>query len=86
MVLGASAEFHRQNNPEIQERPSDNIEVPQLMKRLPQLNEKNKERPLCFIYSIKARTLLHAHLSRLNLPLNTLEEDRVAVVCFFKLT
>jgi len=80
MVLGASAEFHRRNNPDIQERPSDNIEVPQLMKRLPQLNEKNKERPLCFIYSIKARALLHAHLSRLPLPPTTLEEDRVAVM------
>jgi len=80
MVLGASAEFHRRNNPDIQERPSDNMEVPQLMKRLPQLNEKNKERPLCFIYSIKARALLHAHLSRLPLPPTTLEEDRVAVM------
>jgi len=41
MILGASAVFHRRNNPEIQERRSDNSEVPQLMKRLPQLNEKN---------------------------------------------
>ena len=80
MILGASAEFHRRNNQEIHERPSDNVEVPQLMKRLPQLNEKNKERPLCFIYSIKARALLHAHLTRMNLPPQTLEEDRVAVV------
>lgn len=80
MILGASAEFHRRNNPEIQERRSDNTEVPQLMKRLPQLNEKNKERPLCFMYSIKARTLLHAHLTRLDLPQSTLEEDRCAVV------
>lgn len=80
MILGASAEFHRRNNPEIQERRSDNTEVPQLMKRLPQLNEKNKERPLCFMYSIKARTLLHAHLTRLDLPQSTLEEDRCAVI------
>lgn len=80
MILGASAEFHRRNNPEIQERRSDNVEVPQLMKRLPQLNEKNKERPLCFMYSIKSRSLLHAHLTRLDLPPLTLEEDRMAVV------
>ena len=80
MILGASAEFHRRNNQDILERPSDNLEVPQLMKRLPQLNEKNKERPLCFIYSIKARSLLHAHLTRLDLPKSTLEEDRQAVV------
>ena len=80
MILGASAEFHRRNNPEIHERPSDNSQVPQLMKRLPQLNEKNKERPLCFIYSIKSRALLHAHLSRMALPAETLEVDRIAVV------
>ena len=80
MILGASAEFHRRNNQDILERPSDNLEVPQLMKRLPQLNEKNKERPLCFIYSIKARSLLHAHLTRLDLPKSTLEEDRQAMV------
>lgn len=80
MILGASPEFHRRNNPEMMERPSDNVEVPQLMKRLPQLNEKNKERPLCFIYSIKARALLHAHLSRMPLPPNTLDEDRFAIV------
>ena len=80
MILGASAEFHRRNNQEIQERRSDNTEVPQLMKRLPQLNEKNKEKPLCFMYSIKARSLLHAHLTRLDLPQSTLEEDRCAVV------
>ena len=83
MILGASAEFHRRNNQDILERPSDNIEVPQLMKRLPQLNEKNKERPLCFIYSIKSRSLLHAHLTRLELPKSTLEEDRQAVVYIF---
>lgn len=83
MILGASPEFHRRNNPEMMERPSDNVEVPQLMKRLPQLNEKNKERPLCFIYSIKARALLHAHLSRMPLPPNTLDEDRFAIVCCF---
>ena len=84
MILGASAEFHRRNNQDIVERPTDNTEVPQLMKSLPQLNEKNKERPLCFIYSIKARSLLHAHLSRLELPRTTLEEDRIAVVCYLE--
>ena len=28
MVLGASAEFHVKHNSEIQERPSDNQEIP----------------------------------------------------------
>lgn len=43
------------------------------MKRLPNLEEKNKEKPLCFPYSVKARALLHAHFMRLDLPPNTLE-------------
>jgi translocation protein SEC63 len=51
-----------------------------LIKQLPQLNEKNKERPLCFYYSIKARALLHAHLSRISMNSNTLELDRQLVV------
>ena len=38
------------------------------MKKLPNLDEKNKEKPLCFVYSVKARALLHAHFARLVLP------------------
>lgn len=111
MVLAASMEFEKGHNSQVQERVSDNIEVPQvcsnsnkihrttlvlslsvqlnflycififqLIKQLPNLNEKNKERPLCFHYSIKARALLHAHLSRMPLPPNTLELDRQLVI------
>ncbi|KAK7063040.1 secretory subunit [Halocaridina rubra] len=80
MVLAASLEFEKGHNPEIVERPTDNIELPQLMKQLPNLGEKNKERPLCFAYSIKARSLLHAHLSRIPLPENTLDQDRLYIV------
>ncbi|KAK2171190.1 hypothetical protein NP493_1094g02025 [Ridgeia piscesae] len=76
MVLAASFEFNRQYNQEVVERPSDNEQIPRLMKNLPYLNEKNKERPLCYLYSIKARCLIHAHLSRLELPQNTLEPDK----------
>lgn len=76
MVLGASFEFDKNNNAEIVERPSDNEEVPMLMKQLPNLDEKNKERPLCFGYSVKARALLHAHFARLHLPPNSLAEDQ----------
>ena len=46
------------------------------MRELPQLNEKNKERPLCFPYSVKARALIHAHLSRLDLPPDTLRTGK----------
>lgn len=80
MVLAASLEFEKGHNPEIVERPTDNIELPQLIKQLPNLGEKNKERPLCFAYSMKARSLLHAHLSRMRLPDDTLDQDRLYIV------
>ncbi|KAI4464948.1 sec63 domain-containing [Holotrichia oblita] len=51
-----------------------------LIKTIGNLNEKNKERPLCFLYSIKARALLHAHLSRIPLNPLTLEQDRRYIV------
>ncbi|XP_046392377.1 translocation protein SEC63 homolog [Ischnura elegans] len=80
MILAASLEFEKKHNGEIQERPTDNEEVPVLIKQLPNLGEKNKERPLCYGYSIKARALLHAHLSRIELPKETLDKDRIIVV------
>ncbi|XP_054722431.1 translocation protein SEC63 homolog, partial [Uloborus diversus] len=80
MILAASLEFEKSHNGEVVERPSDNVEVPQLIKDLPNLGEKNKEKPLCFGYSIKARALIHAHLSRMKLPPNTLDEDRLYIV------
>lgn len=52
----------------------------QLIKQLPNLNEKCKELPLCRMYSIKARALLHAHLGRIPLKENTLERDRQFIV------
>lgn len=75
MILSASMEFEKSHNNDVQERPSDNVELPQLMRELPHLNEKNKERPLCYPYSIKARALLHAHFSRIALPQETLLKD-----------
>ncbi|KAF2893531.1 hypothetical protein ILUMI_12642 [Ignelater luminosus] len=80
MILSASLEFDRKHNSEIIERQSDNEEVPQLIRKLPNLNEKNKERPLCFGYSIKARAIIHAHLSRIPLNPPTLEQDRRYVI------
>lgn len=80
MIIAASPEFERTHNSEVIERPTDNQEVPQLIRELPNLNEKNRERPLCFGYSIKARALLYAHLSRMKLPPNTLDIDRAYIV------
>lgn len=48
----------------------------QLIKHLPNLDEKNKEKPLCYPYSVKARALLHAHFQRLDLPPDTLAIGR----------
>jgi len=75
MILAGSLEFEKGHNNEIQERPSDNVELPELMRDLPNLGDKNKEPPLCYPYSIKARALIHAHLSRLELPRLTLKSD-----------
>lgn len=47
---------------------------------MPNLNEKCKELPLCRLYSIKARSLLHAHLSRMPLNAETLEVDRQFII------
>lgn len=80
MILAASLEFSKTNNPEVIERPTDNQEVPRLIRELPNLGEKNMERPLCFSYSIKSRAILHAHLNRMNLPQTTLELDRCFIV------
>lgn len=79
-VIAASLEFERNHNSEIIERPSDQYEVPNLVKEIPNLGESNKERPLCYPYSIKARALIFAHLSRLKLPPTTLELDKLYIV------
>lgn len=80
MILAASLEFDKRHNAAVPERPTDNEEVPSLIKLLPHLNEKCKEVPLCRTYSVKARAIIHAHLSRLPLNLNTLEKDRQFVI------
>lgn len=80
MILAASLEFDKRHNSEVVERESDNSEVPQLIKKLSDLGEKNKERPLCYFYSIKARAIIHAHLKRIPLSENGLELDRRYVI------
>lgn len=80
MILAASLEFDKRHNSTVVERPTDNEQVPQLIKQLPHLNENCKEVPLCRTYSVKARALIHAHLGRLPLNPNTLEKDRQFVI------
>jgi len=80
MVLAGSLEFEKGHNYEIVERPTDNAEIPQLMKCLPNLGINNKEKPLCFGYSVKARSLIFAHLSRISLSKHTLHQDRLYII------
>lgn len=80
MILGSSFEYEKGSNPEIIERPSDNTEMPWLMKQLPDLQEKIRELPYSSPYSLKARSLIHAHLLRIDLPADTLLKDKNTVV------
>lgn len=47
---------------------------------MPNLNEKCKELPLCRMYSVKARAIMHAHLGRIPLNPDTLDKDRQSIV------
>lgn len=80
MVVAGSFEFWRKFNPSIVERESDDIEIPRVMKELRNLGENKKEPPLCHPWSLKARTLVHAYLSRIEL-----QSDRLEIGTYFHL-
>lgn len=80
MILGSSFEYDKGSNPDIIERPTDNTEMPWLMKQLPDLQEKIREFPYASPYSLKARSLIHAHLLRIELPADTLLKDKNTVI------
>lgn len=79
MVLTAAFEFDPRSNKEATIRPTDNIEVPQLIRELGNINVKKKEPPFCYPYSFKARVLVLAHLARMEVS-EDLEEDQRFVV------
>eukprot|EP00116_Pleurobrachia_bachei_P002077 sb/3462339/ len=64
MVLCSAFEFEESNNKEIKARKSDNFQLPLLMKECKQLAEKTPVYPFRYLYSIKARTLLHSYCNR----------------------
>ena len=70
-VLTGAREFWRNCNKDIVESEDDNVELPVLMKEFKSLT-KSKEYPFNAPYSIKARTLLHCYLSRLDVNSNRL--------------
>jgi translocation protein SEC63 len=75
-VISGAYEFCKKFNAEIIERDSDEFEVKPLMKECRQLGDSKKEAPFFLPWSIKARTLLHAYLTRLPLPSERLEQDQ----------
>uniref|UniRef100_A0A8C3ZUJ0 Translocation protein SEC63 homolog n=1 Tax=Denticeps clupeoides TaxID=299321 RepID=A0A8C3ZUJ0_9TELE len=80
MVLTAAFEFDPRSNKEAIIRPTDNVEVPQLIRELGSIiNVKKKEPPFCYPYSLKARVLLLAQLARMDVS-EDLEEDQRFVV------
>ncbi|XP_077593213.1 translocation protein SEC63 homolog [Stigmatopora nigra] len=79
MVLTAAFEFDPRSNKEATIRPTDNIEVPQLIRELGNINVKKKEPPFCYPYSLKARVLVLSHLARMEVS-DELEEDQRFVV------
>uniref|UniRef100_A0A8C1LY38 SEC63 homolog, protein translocation regulator n=1 Tax=Cyprinus carpio TaxID=7962 RepID=A0A8C1LY38_CYPCA len=79
MVLTAAFEFDPRSNKEAIIRPTDNIEVPQLIRELGNINVKKKEPPFCYPYSLKARVLLLTHLARMDVSENVEEDQRFVV-------
>ncbi|GAB6033355.1 secretory subunit [Chamberlinius hualienensis] len=78
-IIAGSFEFDKSHNSEIIERPTDNIELPLLIKQYTNFG-KSKEPCISYPYSVKARAILFAHLSRIELSVNTLEQDRLYIV------
>lgn len=66
-VETCALEFSKDHSVGLQDRPEDNVMLPLLIQELPRVNAKTKERPFCAAYATKARILMHAHLSRLEL-------------------
>jgi translocation protein SEC63 len=73
MVLSGSFEFWKKFNNEVVEHEADDVELPRLMKELRNLGENKKESPFYYPYSVKARTLIHAYLSRIDVGSQRLE-------------
>ncbi|XP_078504539.1 translocation protein SEC63 homolog [Lissotriton helveticus] len=79
MVLSGASEFDPQYNKDATSKPTDNILIPQLIREIGSINLKKNEPPLTCPYSLKARVLLLAHLSRMKIP-DILEEDQQFVL------
>ncbi|KAI3380530.1 hypothetical protein SNEBB_010541 [Seison nebaliae] len=77
LIFSGAFEFCKQFNSKIQTRPTDDIEVFELIKLLGDVNERTKETPFNAIYSVKARALLIAHIERHELTDNLISDLNV---------
>lgn len=82
MVLAGSFEFWTKFNAEIVQRETDDVEVPRVMKELRNLGEKKREPPFCHPWSVKARTMIHAYLSRIELNSPRLDSGKFATLFY----
>ncbi|OAF69917.1 Translocation protein sec63 [Intoshia linei] len=79
VIISGSFEFNRYYNSQISNRQSDNILIPKLIKLYNEINANVKTKPFNHPYSVKARSLIYAHLHR-NYLEDYLEEDKTIVV------
>ncbi|KAL3315587.1 secretory subunit [Cichlidogyrus casuarinus] len=77
--MSKSYEFSSQFNKEIKVRPSDNVEIPPLIKHIPEFTVFKKA-IVGAPYEVKARALIYAHLMRLGLSSDTLRKDEVYII------
>jgi translocation protein SEC63 len=80
MIIGASGEFYSRHNNEIAEREEDKAPVEALIRKLGNVREKNREARISEGYSLKARTLLHAHFMRQHVPVKQLQDDQASII------
>ena len=83
-VLSTSFEFDKKSNPEMIFRPSDEQEIKKVQRELPTAQEDKKTaaatKVFSYPHSVKARTILNAHMHRVSLPPKTLEIDRQYII------
>lgn len=81
-ILTSANEFDRNHNKEIKLRHSDSVLMPRLIQQLPADNSAKQQNnmPMNRSYSIKARSLVLAHLHGLELEDATLQEDQDIVL------
>ena len=71
--MTCALEFSKEHSTGLKERSSDNIELPKLLSVLPYVTPRNKDRFFSSVHATKARILVHAHLTHLDLSNELME-------------